>query len=45
MDFEETILKLEEALETEEWEIVQEVIDMLRVEAEKSFDTYEEEDW
>ena len=45
MDFEELIMKLEEALEIEEWEIVQEAIDMLRIEAEKSFDTYDEEDW
>ena len=45
MDYEELILKLEEALEIEEWELVQEAIDTLRVEAEKSFDSFDEEDW
>jgi len=45
LDFEELIMKLEEAIEIEEWELVQEVIDILRVEIEKSFKTYEEEDW
>ena len=45
MDYEELILKLEEALEIEEWELVQEAIDTLRVEVEKSFDSFDEEDW
>jgi hypothetical protein len=45
LDYEELILKLEEALEIEEWELVQEAIDTLRVEAEKSFDSFDEEDW
>ena len=45
MDFEELIMKLEEAVEIEDWEIVKEAIDTLRVEAEKSFDSYDEEDW
>jgi hypothetical protein len=45
MDLEEVLHKLEEAIDEEDWEIVQEVIDSIREHIDNPFDEYDEEDW
>ena len=46
MSLEEVLHKLEEAIESEEWELVQEVVDEIREHLDNPFDEYQEElDW
>ena len=42
---EEVLHKLEEAIESEDWELVQEVIDEIREHLDNPFDEYSEEEW
>ena len=46
MSLEEVLHKLEEAIESEEWELVQEIVDEIREHLDNPFDEYKEElDW
>ena len=45
MDLEEILHQLEEAVEIQDWELVQESIDSIREQVEKHFGEYSDEDW
>ena len=46
MDLEQIVHKLEEALELEDWKLVEESIDSIREHIDNPFDEYQEElDW
>jgi len=45
MDLEEILHQLEDAVENQDWELVQESIDSIREQVEKQFDEYSDEDW
>jgi hypothetical protein len=45
MDLETVLHKLEEALESQDWELVQELTDEIREKIDNPFDEYDEEDW
>tara|TARA_B100000029_G_scaffold470214_1_gene508887 strand:+ start:858 stop:995 length:138 start_codon:yes stop_codon:yes gene_type:complete len=45
MDLETVLHKLEEALESQDWELVQELTDEIREKIDNPFDQYDEEDW
>ena len=42
---EEVLHKLEEAIESEDWELVQEVIDEIMEHLDNPFDKYGDDDW
>lgn len=45
MDLEEILHQLDEAIESNDWELVQEVIDSIREHLDNPFDEYNTEDW
>ena len=45
MGLEEIIHKLEEAKELQDWDSVQECVDLLREMTDNPFDEYKDEDW
>tara|TARA_R100000458_G_C8017748_1_gene78885 strand:+ start:231 stop:368 length:138 start_codon:yes stop_codon:yes gene_type:complete len=45
MDLETVLHKLEEALESQDWELVQELTDEISEKIDNPFDEYDEEDW
>ena len=45
MDLEALLHKLEEAIESEDWDLVQEVTDEIREHLDNPFDEYKYEDW
>ena len=45
MDLEEVLHKLQEAIDEEDWEIVQEAIDNIREHIDNPFNEYDEDEW
>ena len=45
MHLEEILHQLEEAVESEDWELVQKSIDSIREQLDNPFDDYKDEDW
>ena len=45
MDLEALLHKLDEAIESKDWELVQEAVDELRAHLDNPFDEYNTEDW
>ena len=45
MDLEQIVHKLEEALESEDWKLVEESIDNIREHIDNPFNQYDEEEW
>lgn len=45
MDLEEVLHKLEEAIDVEDWEIVQDAIDSIREHIDNPFNEYDQEEW
>jgi len=45
MDLEEVLHKLEEAIDAEDWEIVQDAIDSIREHIDNPFNEYDQEEW
>ena len=45
MDLEEILHKLEESKELEDWDMIDECIESIRVLIDDTFDEYKDEDW
>ena len=45
MDLEEILHQLEEAIESQDWELVQKSVDSIREQLNNPFDEYNDEDW
>ena len=45
MDLEEILHQLDEAIDSNDWELVQEVVDSIREQLDNPFDEYNTEDW
>jgi len=45
MSLEEVLHKLEEAIDVEDWEIVQDAIDSIREHIDNPFNEYDQEEW